>query len=102
MLRKNCTDKNMNNFLLQLNIFWKLGLLNKNCLSLRRLVIRLLSASYASAAYTGALTQTENEFREFRKENLKLINSYQTFLNDITENDKIVSDATLSDRQKAT
>jgi hypothetical protein len=60
------------------------------------------SASYASAAYTGALTQTENEFREFRKENLKLVNSYQSFLNDITQNDKIISDATLSERQKAT
>lgn len=60
------------------------------------------SASYASAAYTGALTQTENEFREFRKDNLKLVNDYQSFLNDITKNDKIISDATLSDRQKAT
>lgn len=60
------------------------------------------SASYASAQYTGALTQTENEFREFRKDNLKLINSYQEFLNGITENDKIISDKTLSEREKAT
>ena len=60
------------------------------------------SASYASALYTGALTKSENEFRAFRKDNLKLVNDYQSFLNDITENDKIISDNTLSERQKAT
>ena len=59
------------------------------------------SASYASAAYTGALTESENAFREFRKDNIKLLNTYQGFLNDITKNDKHISDATLSDREKA-
>lgn len=103
LAKKNCTDKEYEQLSFAVTHLLETWTTQQELFKSQTLSNRAsASASYASAAYTGALTTSENEFRKFRKDNLKLLNDYQLLLNDITENDKVISDATLSERQKAT
>lgn len=58
------------------------------------------ASNYASARYSNSLAKTEDEIRQFKVDNLDLLNKYQETMNKIAKNDFKIQDANVENQIK--
>ena len=61
-----------------------------------------VSSNYASARYNNALAKTEDDIRQFKVDNLDLLNKYQDTMNNIAKNDYKIQNANVENQIKTT
>lgn len=90
--KKRLTDKEFEHLQLQVDTFMDNFAMEMN---VRKSMVQ---KNNADAAYGFALAKSENELREFKVKNQKLLNTYQGYLNDMAKNDAWISNNTNKER----
>ena len=90
--KKRVSDKQYEHLQLQVDTFMDNFAMEMN---VRKSMVQ---KNNADAAYGFALAKSENELREFKVKNQKLLNTYQGYLNDMAKNDAWISNNTNKER----